>query len=66
MVSQQNSALVSISVFTALSTVFHAINSPTTLRFLTLFFRSFSAVLVLSTIEIVMKVSLSPEIILCG
>ena len=35
------SALESISVFTALPTVFHFINSPVTLRFLTLFFQSF-------------------------
>ena len=34
------SVLVSISVFMALSTVFHSIILPTTLRFLTLFFRS--------------------------
>ena len=33
--------LVSISVFMALSTVFHSITSPTTLHFLTLFFRSY-------------------------
>ena len=35
------SVLVSVSVFMALSIVFHSINSPTTLRFLTLFFRSY-------------------------
>ena len=35
------SVLVSVSLFMALSTVFHLINSPTTLRFLTLFFRSY-------------------------
>ena len=34
------SVLVSISVFMALSAVFHSINSPTTLRFLPLFFWS--------------------------
>ena len=35
------SVLVSISVFMSLSTVFHSINSPNTLRFLTLYFRSY-------------------------
>ena len=35
------SVLVSISVFTALSTVFHFINLPMTVRFLTLFLRSY-------------------------
>ena len=39
---------------------------PTTLRFLTLFFWSYSASLVFSTIYLFMKVSLSPDIILCG
>ena len=39
---------------------------PTTLRFLTLFFWSYSASLVHSTIYFFMKVSLSPDIILCG
>ena len=86
------SALVSISLFKALSTVFHSINSPTTLPFLTLFlwsqlcligpfnyisFHKFSrrlsafslcssglifASLVLSTLYLFMKVSLSPDI----
>ena len=61
------SVLVSISVFMALSTVFHSINSPdnspfsrSVLSVLTL------ALLVLSTICLSMKVSFSPDIILCG
>ena len=36
-----HSVLVSISAFMALSTVFHSINSPTTLHFLTSFLRSY-------------------------
>ena len=36
-----HSVLVSISAFMSLSTVFHSINSPTTLHFLTLFFWSY-------------------------
>ena len=39
---------------------------PSTLRFLTLFSWSNSALLGLSTIYLFMKVSLSPDIILCG
>ena len=35
------SAPVSIPVFMALSTVFHSLNSPDNLRFLTLLFRSY-------------------------
>ena len=35
------SVLVSISVFMAVSTVFHSMNAPETLRFLSLFFRSY-------------------------
>ena len=38
----------------------------TTLCFLTLFFWSLSALVVLSTVYLFMKVSLSPDIILCG
>ena len=57
--------LVSVSVFTALSTVFHSINSPNN----SLPFRRssslFSALLVFSTIYLFMKVFLSPYIILC-
>ena len=40
------SVLVSISVFTPLSTVFHSINSPDNLRFLSLFFRSYLCLIV--------------------
>ena len=36
-----HSVLVSVSVFMDLSTVFHSIKFPTTLRFLILFFRSY-------------------------
>ena len=39
---------------------------PTTLLFFSLFFWSFSAFLVVSTIYLFVKVSLSPDIILCG
>ena len=59
--------LVSVSVFVALSTVFHSINSPdnSPLSHSVLAGRT-SALLVFSTIHIFMKVSLSPDIILCG
>ena len=60
------SVLVSVSVFMALSTVFHAINSPRQLSAFSL--RSSGlifALLVLSTIYLFMTVSLSPGIILC-
>ena len=50
------SVLVFISVSMALSTVFHSINSPYLV----------SALLVLSTIHLFIKVSLSPDITLCG
>ena len=60
-----DSVLVSISVFMALSTVFHSINSPDN-RFLTLFFQFISALCVFSTVYLFMKVSFSPDIILCG
>ena len=39
---------------------------PTTLRFLILFFRSYLCLLILSTLYLFMKVSLSPDIILSG
>ena len=65
--SPSYSVLVSVSAFMALSTVFHSINFPNnSIRFLTLFFRSFSALLVLSTIYLFMKVSVSPDVIYCG
>ena len=60
------SVLVSVSVFMALSTVFHSINSPdnsplshSILLVLFLPYRSFQ-------LYLFMKVSLSPDIILCG
>ena len=58
------SVLVSVSVFMALSTVFHSINSPdnSPLSHSVLI----SALLVLSTIYLFMKVSLSPDVIFCG
>ena len=58
---------VSVSVVMALSVVFHSINSlasyPLSHSVLSVLF---SALLVLSTIYLFMKVSLSPDIILCG
>ena len=61
------SVLVSTSVFMALSTVLHFINSPDN----SLFSHSvlpvlISALLVLSTKHLFMKVSFSPDIILSG
>ena len=60
------SVLVSVSVFMALSTVFHSINSPdnsplskSVLPVL------FLALLVLSTVYLFVKVSLSPDTIFC-
>ena len=62
-----HSAFVSVSVCMALSTVFYSINSPdnsplshSVLPVL------FLALLVLSTMYLFLKVSLSPDIILCG
>ena len=60
-----NSVLVSVSVFMALSTAFHSINSPDNSPlshsvFPVLFF----ALLVLSTTYLLMKVFFSPDIIL--
>ena len=57
------SVLVSISVFMALSTVFHSISPPTILCFLTLFFRSY---LYLSTIYHSSKVFFGPDVIHSG
>ena len=57
--------LVSISVFMALSTVFHLINSPDNSP-LSQSVLLVSAFLVLSTIYLFMKVSFSPDIIFCG
>ena len=60
------SVLVSVSVFIALSTVFHSINSPVNSAFSLSSSGLISALLVLSTLYLFMKVSLSPDIILCG
>ena len=61
-----HSVLVSVSVFMALSTVFHSTNSPDN----SLLFQSvllvYSALLVLSNVYLCMKVFFSPAIILCG
>ena len=62
-----HSVLVSISVFMALSTIFHFIEFSRQLSVFSL--RSsglISALLVLSTAYLFMKVSFSPDIILCG
>ena len=58
--------LVSISVVMALSTVFHSINSPdnSPLSHSVLTLLNLSALLVISTTDLFMKVSFSPEIIL--
>ena len=58
--------LVSVSVFMALSTVFHSINSPDNTPLSLCSFGLFSALLVLLTTNLFMKVSLSPDIILIG
>ena len=60
------SVLVSISVFMALSPVFHSITSPENSPLPHCSSGLISALLVLSTIYIFMKVSLSPNIIFCG
>ena len=61
------SVLVSISVFMALSTVFHSINSPDNSPFVTLFFRSYLCFIgPFNYIHFVMKVSFSPDIIPSG
>ena len=62
-----HSVLVSISVFMALSTVFHSINSPDNSPL----FPSVLPALIprywsLNYLSFFMKVSLSPDIILCG
>ena len=56
------SVLVSISLFVALSTVFHSVNSLDKSPY-SLFFRSYFCLMVLSTIYLFMKVSFSPDII---
>ena len=61
------SVLVSVSVFTALSTVFHSINSPDDCPISHSVLPGLvSALLVLSTIYLFMKFSPSPDIIVCG
>ena len=60
------SVLVSISVFAALSTVFHSINSPNNSVFSLCSSGLISALLVLSTIYLFMKVCFSPDITLRG
>ena len=60
------SVLVSISVFKALSTVFHSINSPDDSPLSDCSSGLNSALLVLSTIYLFLRVSLSPDILLCG
>ena len=60
------SALVSVSVLMALATVFHSINSPDNSAFSLCSSGLVSALLVLSTIYFFIKVSFSPDIILCG
>ena len=55
-----------VSAFMALSTVFHSLNSPDNSSFSDCSSGLISAVLVLSTTCLFMKVSLSPDIILRG
>ena len=52
--------MIMIQILTTFTTIL-----PTTLYFLTLFFGLISALLVLSTTYLSMKVSLSPDVILC-
>ena len=60
------SVLVSVSVFMALSTVFHSINSPYDSPFSHCSSGLISALLVLLTICLFNKVSFSPDIIASG
>ena len=61
------SALLSVSVFMALSTVFHSMNSPDNpLLSLSVLLVLISALLVLATVYLFMKVSLTTDIIFCG
>ena len=53
---------VSVSVFVALSTVFHSINSPNNSPFSHFVLLSHSALLVLSTLCLFMNVSFSPRV----
>ena len=61
-----HSVLVGVSVFMALSTVFHSINSPDNSPLSQCSSGLMSAVLVLSTTYLFLKVSFSPDIIICG
>ena len=61
-----HSVLVSISVFVAFSIVFYSTNSPDNSPLFHCSSGLISAFLVLSTICLLMKVSFSPDIILCG
>ena len=60
------SALVSVSVFMAPSTVFHSINYPDNSPFSRCSFGLTSALLVLSTIYLFRNISFRPDIIFCG
>ena len=60
------SVLVSVSVFMALSTIFHFINSPDNSPLSHCSSSLISALMVLSAIYLFMKVSLSLIMILCG
>ena len=60
------SVLVSVSVFMALSTVFHSIHSPNNSALSHRSSGLISALLVLSTVYLFMKVSFSPDRVLCG
>ena len=66
LVSPFYSVLVSVSVFMALSTVFHSIISPDNSPFLRCSSGLISALLVLSTAYLSMEVSCSPAIIPSG
>ena len=60
------SVLASVSLFMVLSTVFHSINSPNNSAFSLCSSGLISVLLVLSTLYLPIKVSLSPDVILCG
>ena len=60
------SALVSVSVFMALSTVFHSINSPNNSLLSHSVLPVFFALLVFSSVYLSMKVFFNPDIILCS
>ena len=60
------SVLVSVSIFMALSTLFHSINSPNNSVLSLCSAGLISALLLLSTVYFFMKVFFSPDVILCG